>query len=101
MGIEEANNKKQKMSDSLKGRIFSEEHRKNLSKSQKGKKFSEQSKLKLSLSMKGRKHPHKGTSGELTCNMNVPTAEKLVEVLQCLDGILKNVNLKNNEAINC
>lgn len=69
MGIEEANNKKQKMSDSLKGRIFSEEHRKNLSKSQKGKKLSEQSKLKLSLSMKGRKHPHKGTSGELTCNI--------------------------------
>lgn len=46
--------KKEKLSESLKGKSFSEEHKKNLSKSHKGKTHSEETKKKMSESSKGK-----------------------------------------------
>ena len=52
-----------KISNSLKGRTFSDEHRKNLSKAHKGKKLSDEHRANMSKAQKNRKHrPHKLSS---------------------------------------
>ena len=50
----------ERMSNSLKGRTFTEEHRKNISKVRKGKHHTEEAKKKISKSLKGKNNPNYG-----------------------------------------
>ncbi len=54
------------MSQSRKGRSFSQEHKQKIADSRRGKPRSDETKKKLSEANKGEKHPHYGKVGELS-----------------------------------